>query len=184
MPTNSKLILLASKKLKSLLSSKEIIDIIIFGSAVKGKVIPRDIDIAVICHTKPSKQLQKKLAKLKGFHVSILTVKDFFTRPAPFITALFAEGYSIKNKKPLAEHFGFLNRVMYCYDLSSLAPSQKVRIVNILRGKKREAGLIEKNKGEFIAKQVFVVPPEADKLFEAFFGNFKIKYKKWFLLMH
>ena len=55
MPINSNLSLIKNK-LKSLLLDKEIIDIILFGSSIKGKLIPRDIDIALILYKKPSKR--------------------------------------------------------------------------------------------------------------------------------
>ena len=45
---NSKSLLLIRNKLKKYLKDRNILDIIIFGSAVKGKAEPRDVDVAVI----------------------------------------------------------------------------------------------------------------------------------------
>jgi len=181
---NLKLISLVNKKLKFLIKNKEVIDLIIFGSSIKGKAIPRDIDIAIILSNPPSKELHDTLTKMSGFHISIITINEFFINAPNIVNTLLREGYSVKNKKLLAENFKFLNRVLFKYDLTSLSASMKVKIVNILRGKNKSQGLIEKNNGEWIANQVFLVPISVDGLFEDFFNNFKIKYKKFHVLIH
>jgi len=185
---NSKLRSLINKKLGFLINNKEIIDLIIIGSAIKGKALPRDIDIAVIVYKELSKELKKRLDEMPNFHISILTVKDFFINPPSLVATLFREGYSIKNKKFFAENFRFLNRVLFKYNLAPLPASIKVKIVNILRGKDKgkgkEMGLVEKNEGEWIANQVFIVPIQTDKLIEEFFNNFKVNYKKFYVLIH
>jgi len=184
MPINSKLESRASKELKFLIKSREVADVIVFGSAVKGKAIPRDIDVAVVFYSKPTEELEEKLKEIRGLHISILTAKDFFINAPFLVNVLLREGYSIKNRRFLSENLKFLSRVLFKYDLASLSASTKVRTVNILHGKIRGEGLVEKNKGEWIANQVFFVPVSADKLFEEFFSNFKIRYKKFYVLIH
>ena len=55
---------LIKNKLKNLFSDKKVIDIILFGSAIKGKLIPGDVDIAAILYEKPSKEFLEKIDKL------------------------------------------------------------------------------------------------------------------------
>jgi len=180
----SKIISQIKNKLKFLMKNKEIIDIILFGSVIKGKINPNDIDIAIIIDKSLSKELQEKIDKLDKFHISILTLREFFIKPPTIINTLLREGYSIKNNKYLAETFDFKTRVLFSYKLTSLSLSKKVKIVNILRGLKNDNGFVKKSGGEWLANQVFIVPVSASELFEEFFNNFEVNFKKYYLLMH
>lgn len=164
-------------KLKKFIGNKEILDIIIFGSAIKGKSVPRDVDIAIIT----DKVIN---LDLKGFHISYLKPIDFFLKRPSLVHTLFREGYSLKYNKAFSELYGFDNRVLFRYQLNDIKPSLKVKIVNFLRGKKNEEGLVKKSKGEWLANQIFIVPLEADYVLEKFFLNFNIKFKKFYILMH
>ena len=74
---------LIKNKLKNLFSDKKVIDIILFGSAIKGKLIPGDVDIAAILYEKPSKEFLEKINSIKGFHISVITAKEFFINSPP-----------------------------------------------------------------------------------------------------
>jgi hypothetical protein len=176
MQMNSK-ILLIKNKLKKYLKNKDILDIIVFGSAIKGKAMPDDMDIAVISD-------KKIRMEIEGFHISFLNPKDFCSNPPSIVHTLFREGYSLKAGKPFSEIFKFLNKVLFKYELSNLNSSMKVKIVNILRGKSSAKGMVEENNGEWLANQVFFVPVENENLFEKFFLNFQIKFRKFYVLMH
>ncbi|MCX6742444.1 MAG: nucleotidyltransferase domain-containing protein [Candidatus Pacearchaeota archaeon] len=180
----SEIISKIKNKLGFLLSNKEVIDLIVFGSAVKGKSLPRDIDLAVLFYHSPTRDILDNIQKIDQFHISVVTAKDFFINPHLLINALLREGYSIKNKKSLSENLKFSSRVLFSYSLSSLSASNKVKVVNALRGKKGKPGMVKKNNGEWIVNQAFTVPIFADSLFEEFFNNLKIKYKKSYILMH
>ena len=113
------------KKLKIVLREKEVYDVVLFGSFVKGKSMPKDIDVAIIS--------EKKNFVLKGFHVSILSVSDFF-KPLSLVNTLFREGYSLKKNKSFAEVYGFKNKCLFRYELKNLSASKKVRAVKALDG--------------------------------------------------
>jgi len=165
------------KELHQELKNKEILDIIVFGSAVKGKVNPNDIDIAII--TSKSSTIKKD-----NFHISILKPEDFFLNPPSIVTTLLKEGFSLKNNKFLSEVYEFSNKILFKYELTNKNASEKVRIVYILHGKKNQIGLVEQNKGKWLTNQVFTVTPENQYLFEKFFQNFNINYTKNHILMH
>ena len=175
---------LIKNKLKNFFSDKKIIDILLFGSAIKGKLIPGDIDIAVILYEKPSKEFLEKINSIKGFHISVITAKEFFINSPSIIHTLVREGYSLKNKKFISENFRFSNKVMYSYVLTSLSPSNKVKLVNILRGKMGEKGIVESNNGKWIANQVFISPLNSEKIFDELFDNFKVNFNKKDILIH
>lgn len=162
-------------KLKEYLKNKEIIDIILFGSFVKGKESYSDTDIAVI---------SEKQIEIPHFHIININPKEFFINPSRIINTLIKEGFSLKNNKLVAESYGFSSRIMFIYSLAEKSSSEKVKIVNKLRGKGKERGLIEENHGEWLSNNVFIIPIEKESLFERFFLNLKINFKKYNLLMH
>jgi len=164
-------------KLKRYLKDKEILDIILFGSLIKGKAMPEDIDIAVITE-KPLK------IEIPDFHVSILSPRDFFINPPMIVNTLIREGYSLKNNKLFSEIYKFESRVLFIYQLKDLKPSLRVKIVNQLRGKKNEKGLVEENKGKWLANQVFTVPIGNEYIFQKLFINFEVKFNKSYILIH
>ncbi|MBS3159723.1 nucleotidyltransferase domain-containing protein [Candidatus Woesearchaeota archaeon] len=169
---DSKIESLIRSRLEKYLKDKDILDIILFGSTVKGKASPTDIDIAIIT---------EKEIKIPGFHVSILSPKDFFIKPPSLIFTLLREGYSLKNKINFSEQFKFTNKVLFNYKLINLSPSLKVKIVRFLRGKQ---GFVETNKGQWLANQVFLLPINKENICEKFLLNFNVKYNKHYILIH
>jgi len=168
---------LIKNKIGRHLKNKDILDIVIFGSAVKGKSLPKDIDIAIISETGAH-------IEVLGTHVSILKPVDFFKNPPSLVHTLLREGYSLRNNKYLSETYKFLNKTLFVYNLAGLTATTKVKVVNALRGKNSDKGLVKESNGEWLAKQVFIVPVGVDYIIEQFFLNFKVKYKKHFILIH
>jgi predicted nucleotidyltransferase len=172
---NSKELLKVKRKLKNILKDKEVYDVVLFGSFVKGKNNPKDIDIAIIS--------DKKFSELdKEFHISFISLKDFF-KPISLINTLFKEGYSLKKNKSFSEVYGFRNKCLFKYNLSGMSASKKVMAVNFLRGKNGDNGLVLNKRGEWISNQVFLCPVLYDSIFERFFINSKIKFKKYYILI-
>jgi len=167
-------------ELASLLKDNEILDVIIFGSFVKGKQTPNDIDIALIVNNSGDFKFRFDNDK---YHVSVISINDFFKRHITLINTLFREGYSLKYGKNFSDLFGFSNKALFSYELTNLTNSNKVKLVNILRGKGKK-GLVEENGGEWIFRQVFLVDVENERLFEDIFDNFKVKFKKSYILIH
>jgi len=161
-------------KLKELINDKNVYDVVLFGSSVKGKNIPRDIDIAIIS--------EKDVEDIKGFHVSRLNIRDF-SKPVSLVKTLLREGYSLKKNMAFAEVYGFKNKCLFKYDLRGLSSSEKVKVVKFLRGKTGESGLVLEKGGEWLNNQVFFSPVIFESIFERFFLNNKIKFKKYFVLI-
>jgi len=176
MHMNSEILSVARKKFKSYLKDKEILDIVLFGSAVKGKILPNDIDVAFIT--------DKKIEDAEGFHVSVLKPEEFFANPPLLVNTLLREGYSLKYHRFFSENYKFSNKVLFIYILSGLNSSQKVKTVNFLRGINGKKGIVEENKGRWLANGVFIMPIETEHLIGQFLINAKIKFQKSYILMH
>ncbi len=161
-------------KLKKIINNKKVYDVILFGSFVKGKTMPSDIDVAIIS--------DEKVNSVDGFHVSNLNLRDFL-KPVSLVKTLLREGYSLKKNMAFSEVYGFRNKCLFKYDLRNLTPSKKVKVVRFLRGRASEEGLVLEKGGEWISNQVFFCPVISESIFERFFLNNKIKFKKYFLLI-
>lgn len=164
-------------KLKTLLKNKNIIDIILFGSFAKGKVNPSDIDIAIISDKKID-------INLPNFHITQITPTDFFRKPPTIATILLKEGFSIRESKPFSEILRYNSKIMFVYNLSNLVSSKKVRIVNILRGKNKSQGMVEKENCVWISNNVFLTSLDKEYLFEQFFIHNSVQFKKMNLLIN
>lgn len=164
------------KELKKYIEDKNVLDVILFGSFVKGKQNPSDIDIAIISEQEP--------IDLEDYHVSFIKPQEFFRKIPSLITTLFKEGYSLKTDQYFSEKYGFRNKTMFSYELSGISDSSKVKIVNFLRGAKKSKGIVEENGGEWLTSGVFFCQISNDYLFEQYFLNNKIKFKKYNLLIH
>lgn len=173
------------KNLKGL-DLAEVIDIFLFGSAVKGKEFPKDIDICIIFRKKISEKLIKDIEnKLKEFdiHISSLIADNFFQKPHSLIKTLLAEGISVFSKKSFAQGFGFSSYVIYSYNLSEIRPSKKVRFVYLLKGRK-EPGIVKKINGEWLADSCFIIPMEKDSEMLVIFKKWSIPFKRKEALIH
>lgn len=178
-----------SKYLKGKLKGinlKEIADIFLFGSAVKGKEFPKDVDICIIFR---EKILEKTIldieAKLEEFnvHISSLIVDNFFKKPHSLIKTLLLEGISILNGKPFIQNFGFSSYALYSYELSKLKPSKKVRFVYLLKGRKEE-GIVKKMNGEWIADSCFIMPVQKDSEMLIILKKWQIPFKRKEIFIH
>ncbi len=174
---NSKIKSFLKNKLHSFLKDKEILDIIVFGSAVKGKALPRDYDVAFITNKKVNISDEK-------IHISLISPDEFFTKTPSLVTTLLREGYSLKKDISLAEKMRFKNKVLFTYNLVKNKPSNKVRFVQIVRGKNKKPGLVEQCGGEWLGPQVFIIPIESEHLLDKTLMHAKVPYKKKYVLIH
>ena len=164
----------------------DIVDIFLFGSAVKGKEFPKDIDLCVIFRDKIIERVIKDIEnRLKNFnvHLSFLTIDNLFKNPHSLIKTLLVEGVSILTNKPFIQNFGFLSYVLYSYDLSKMNSSEKVRFVYLLKGRK-EKGIIKKFNGEWITDGCFVIPVIRDNEVLTIFKKWNIRYLRREVLIH
>lgn len=164
----------------------EVADIFLFGSAVKGEEFPKDIDICVVFRKKVMEKVVEDIKnKLKGFniHVSFLAIDNFFRKPHSLIKTLLVEAISIFTREPFIKNFGFASYVLYSYNLSKLKPSEKVKFVFLLKGRKG-AGIIKKFNGEWVTESCFIIPIQRDSEMLAIFKKWMIPYKRREIMIH
>jgi len=181
---NSKEFLILHKKARELYKKykKEIVDIVIFGSFVKGKMLPRDVDICIIFREKVNNELNKmvegRLDKKLEVHVSSLLIDNFFSKPHSLAKTLLKEGISLVNKKNLSENLGFLQYVLYSYSLKGKEQKEKTKIVYVLKGRGGKKGFVESFEGEWLADNCFIVPVNVDNEIIKILNKWQVKYER------
>lgn len=164
---------------------KRIWDILLFGSAVRGKMKPVDIDAAIIfsCPTKleeklsTSQKVREKLGEewqVIGMDLNDLTDENFLAR-----TGIIAEGYSVKRDEQFGKLLGFIPTAIFTYSLENLSNNDRTRLKYALSGRKKGEGLLPKWGGKFLGKGCILVPiefmDELKELFESFNVRFLVK---------
>lgn len=168
-----------SKLAKLCKERKDIADAVAFGSAVKGKIEPGDIDICLIFREKIDFDFVKKLGKIfSNSHISALTVDNFFRNPHSLAATLLFEGTSILSKKPLASVYGLKAFSLYKYELKGMPNLIKVSLLHALKGRNSKKGLVADLGGEFVAPCSFIMPPEKDEEMLKFLAKWQAKYSR------
>lgn len=156
---------LAQRLKKTLRKHKEIIDFVLFGSTVKGKINASDLDIAVISKemiergtvkTELEQTLRKKV------DLQIVTINDY----DKFIwITLLREGYSVKHQQYIYERQGIKPVVLYKYSLKPLGASKKVMFERALKNFKSV---------ERLSNRVIIVPIRISGEFSDFLKHWDI----------
>ena len=161
------------KKLK-LNYSKNVIDIVQFGSSVLEESEPKDIDIAVIFQKIPLKEQLEERQKIKNqiqklvelpVHIESFDFYSFFDKGNFAKEGVLFYGKSLINKNNFSENFGLIPKLRISYVLKDLKKKDKVRFNYLLNGKKISYGLLRRYEGKIIAPGVVETLPEHENIF-------------------
>lgn len=154
--------------------SKEVFDIVQFGSsAIEGKDA-RDIDVAVIFNNLPLKrqideayEIKKQLEKLTNekIHISNYDLYGLFDASNFAREGIIFCGKSLVSGNYFAGKFGLEPRIQISYVLGKLKKKDKIRFHYMLRGKKGRYGLLRKYGGALINPGVIEIMPEHEEIF-------------------
>ncbi len=139
------------KKFGKLLD-KNLVDIILFGSFVKGGT-PKDIDIALLVREKEKidiTELKKKIQETIPKNID-MQVLDIHSIHSPLWLTLIKEGFSVQKKDFLLALYKIKPVVLYKYSLQKLTKVQKVQFE---RGIKNVLG----REGNFLTRSVVLIP--------------------------
>ena len=67
---------------------------------------------------------------------------------------------------------------LYTYDLKKQPKSKAVRFVYLLKGRKKDIGIIKEFNGKFLAPGCFIIPRKKDKEIQEIFKLWKIPFKR------
>ncbi len=175
------------KCLKSEKRDSKILDIVIYGSLVKGKPKARDIDVMVIFLEGSLKERLNRLQEIKAkikkkfedytLDVKQMVLKDFFSPSFLAKTGILIEGISIFSDRKFSEVLGFNSFALFTYNLRKLKHHEKVKFNYILAGRNAR-GVIELLGGRRLASGVVKIPIENSYSFEEILKNNKVNYSK------
>ena len=163
--------------------NSEILDIILFGSTVKGKEKPNDIDILLLFKEKKDQQiiydfrkaLEKKLSlpiEVTGKTYEELLSSSFVARES-FLT----EGYSLVHTTSVAESLGFMPRILFIYELKGKTKSECMRFYYSLHGR-NTTGILTTLRSIKFTESSILCPIEFEENMKEFFTNWNILFRE------
>lgn len=177
------------EKLKKCLKDEKkepIFDIIVFGSFVKGKMFPRDIDIMVVFLEGSLRErldiiqdIKNKVKRKIDINLDMqqCLLKDLFSTEFLARTGILLEGFSIFHNKKFCQILGFDSYTIFWYNLKGLSHTQKIKFNYILAGRNQK-GVIELLNGTRLTSGVIKIPIEHSLEFEEILKRNKINYNK------
>ncbi len=154
--------------------SKNVIDIVQFGSSVIESKEPRDIDIAVIFdkisvkeQLEEAQKIKKQLKNLfdKEIHINAFDLYSLFSEGNFSRESILTYGISLIDGNAFSEKFGLKPRVQIAYSLENLHKRDKIKFNYLLSGKGGKYGLLRKHDGHLIAPGVIEIPPKVEEFF-------------------
>lgn len=175
---------------KELAKKHNIFDVVIYGSSVKGKEEPRDIDLLLIFEDKKLKERveiaqelkEKAHEKIKGIDVKTINLKELFEKEYLARQAIFTEGYSLIHNSPFSERLGFEGYALFTYTLTNLDHNKKNMFTYALIGRKKE-GIKKQLKAQSLGKGAIIIPTKNSLIFENFLQKWGITFKKKSILV-
>jgi predicted nucleotidyltransferase len=166
------------------LGRKEIFDLVIYGSSVKGKEKPQDLDLVLIFYDSPlsfrldyAQKLKNEIKINKEVDLKTMNLREFFDAGFLARQGIILEGYAVIHKKSLAELFGFSGWALFSYTLKNLNHNEKTKFTYVLIGRNKE-GMLKKVHGKSIGRGAVLIPIKDSLFFEDFLIKWNVKYSK------
>jgi len=168
----------------------QLFDIVLYGSSVKSKEEPRDIDILMVFKEKSLNERleiahsfkQKIKKKIKNPDVKTINLIELFDSNFSARQGIFTEGYSLIDNLPFSLKIGFRGFALFTYSLKNLSHNEKTRFTYSLIGRNDE-GMIKKTNALPLGKGALIVPIEKSIMFEDFLNQWKVNYKMKYALI-
>ncbi len=166
----------------------EVLDIILFGSAVKGKEKPNDLDILLLFKNKEdldvAYELRKKLEKFVAeVHVTTKTYKGLFDKNFRARTVFLGEGYSLVKKEFVSKGLGYACISLFKYELKEFSQSRRMQLQYALYSRDKKSGISKELKLRKFADTIFFCPVENTEKLKEFFEQWNIKYEQFPVLI-
>ncbi|MFH1066059.1 MAG: hypothetical protein V1734_06135 [Nanoarchaeota archaeon] len=164
-----------SQSLRPLLKKYEFLeDIIFFGSFVKGKSKPKDIDVALLASSKNNdliNELEKEIAAgLPGMKAdfTVFTLKEIYSE---VWISVITSGFSVSRGAFLREIYGIAPCKLYKYALTSLSPVERVQFSRGLKAVSEKTGAVR------LSRAIMIIPLENSERFEEFLKTWDIDFE-------
>ena len=150
-------------------NKEKVFDIILFGSAVKGKEFVSDIDVAVIFKVRDDSVLNE--IRSLNVHVDYVLLDELYKES--LWKTLIREGVSVVHGKNVSSIFGLSCYGLFTYNLTKI--KRKARFSQVLMGYKSES-ILKKVEGNILRPGVILVPISKIELFRTFLETWEVDY--------
>lgn len=170
-------------KLKALVvENQDVEDILVFGSIIRGKEEPNDIDIIVMFKDKINKEteyvIRKELEKnYKNVSIISKTEKTSLDKAFDARESLLFEAKSLITEKNLAEEYGFHSFGMFKYNFGNWDKLKKTKFYYALNGRGSREGIADMLNCIKLSDSLILTPLEKIEAFKEFLDSWQIKYK-------
>ena len=160
---------------------KDISDIIVFGSIVRGKINPKDIDVLIIFNKTVDKNIEYKIRKiLENYYSNISAIsktkQGVFEPSFDAKEGIFMEGISLLSGKSLRSNYGLENVGLFRYDSHVLSNNKKTMFYYALNGRNGKDGVIKESNSIKLADNVILTPNYNTEMIKDFFELWGLKY--------
>ncbi len=154
-------------------------DIVVFGSFMRGKEKPSDIDILMIFKENIDKNLEYDYRKKMPANISVIskTLKTCLDRHFDGREGYLFEGFSLVKSHYTASDYGFASFGAFIYETSQLDNTTKTRFYYALNGRGGSNGAIGTFEGIKISDNTIFVPLIKIEQARDFFDFWKLEYK-------
>lgn len=166
--------------------SQEILDILLFGSTVKGKDKPKDLDILILFKNKENLNITQELKmELQKFNpeITIKTWDSLRTSNFQAREAFLSESFSLIEQEYLSKTLGFQNITLFKYELKGLTLSKRVSFQYALYGRDKKSGIIKELSLTKFSDSVILCPVENTEKLKEFFKNWNLKINSFPILI-
>lgn len=159
----------------------EIIDILLFGSIIRSKEKPSDIDILIIYKSKDSLELNYKLKKQiekynLNFQITSKKYADLFKAGFKARESVLSEGYSLINRAFISQGLGYSSARLFRYELKKLNKSEQMRFYYALYGRNGSEGVLKSLSAKKFSDTTILCPVENSENMKEFLERWDIVY--------
>jgi len=170
------------------LKNSDVLDAILFGSIVRGKEEPKDIDILIIFKTLIDREFVYNLRKefeneTFNIHIMPLTYAEMFAPSFLAREGIIFEGYSLKFKKNFCSTFGLASFVLFKYHLNNKTNSEKMRFYYALHGRNKSVGVLNIFNSYKFSDKFIISPANESEKIRDFLNKNEIKYEETPILL-
>jgi len=159
---------------------EKIHDIIIFGSYMKGKYNPNDIDLLIIFKNEINKEIEVELKnKINNPKIDLnsVTLKELENESFIAKEGLYLEGKSLITNISLSESIGFSSIAFLKYNLNKIKGSERVKFYYALQGRGTEKGFLNSIKAKKYSETVIICDYQEIEKLKEFLSLWKIEYQ-------
>ncbi len=158
----------------------ELVDVLVFGSVVRGKVHPTDVDILVLFKRIVDKSVEYVVRKVLERYIQNISIISKVERAVCDATfdareSVLFEAKSLLTGKNRAQEYGFSSFGMFKYGFGRWSTLQKTKFYYALNGRGTR-GIIDTVQGIKLADSVIIVPLEFVEEFRRFLERWKIEF--------